>query len=150
MRSRRGFSFVELLVTMIFIGLLASIAVPRYSEMKLRATAASIIGDVHAIRVAAFTHYTEHGIFPPDAASGTPPAQLVANLPNGFSFDRTDYDYDWHVWSVTNGGNAETLVGITVSVADARLIPRLVLAAGAGYIPIVTPTQITFLVSRAS
>ena len=37
MRLRCGFSFVELLVTMIFIGLLASIVVPRYSEMKLRA-----------------------------------------------------------------------------------------------------------------
>jgi type II secretory pathway pseudopilin PulG len=150
MRRRRGFSFVELLVTMIFIGLLARLAVPRYGEMKRRAVAASIIGDVHAIRVAAFTHYTEHGTFPPDAAAGTLPAQLVANLPNGFSFDRVDYDYDWHVWTVANGGNTETLVGITVSVADPRLIARLVLAAGAGYIPIVTPTQITFLVSRAS
>ena len=150
MRRRRGFSFVELLVTMIFIGLLARLAVPRYGEMKRRAVAASIIGDVHAIRVAAFTHYTEHGTFPPDAAAGTLPAELVANLPNGFSFDRVDYDYDWHVWTVANGANTETLVGITVSVSDSRLIARLVLAAGAGYIPIVTPTQITFLVSRAS
>ena len=149
-RRRRGFSFVELLVTMIFIGLLARLAVPRYGEMKRRAVAASIIGDVHAIRIAAFTHYTEHGAFPPDAAAGTLPAELVANLPTGFSFHRPDYEYDWHVWTATNGGATETLVGITVSVSDSRLIARLVLAAGAGYIPIVTPTQITFLVSRAS
>jgi Tfp pilus assembly protein PilE len=150
MRVRRGFSFAELLVTMIFIGLLARLAVPRYSEMKVRATAASIMSDVHTIRLAAFTHYTEFGAFPPDAAAGTLPAQLVAGLPTGFSFVRPSHEYDWQVWTVANGSDVETLVGIMVSVTDPRLIPRLVLIAGAGYIPIVTPTQITFLVSRAS
>jgi prepilin-type N-terminal cleavage/methylation domain-containing protein len=151
MRPRRGFSFVELLVTMIVIGLLARLAVPRYGEMKRRATAAAIVGDVHTIRVAAFSYYTEHGTFPSDAAMGQLPTELVANLPAGFSFSRPDYSYDWHVWSATNGsGNTETLVGITVSVSDQRLVARLVLLAGAGYIPIVTPTQVTFLVSSQS
>jgi prepilin-type N-terminal cleavage/methylation domain-containing protein len=151
MRRRRGFSLVELLITMAFIGLLARIAVPRYGEMKRRAIAASILGDVHAIRISAFTYYTEHGAFPPDAGLGMLPAQLIENLPTGFSFDRIDYDYDWEVWSSTNGsGNTETLVGITVSVTDSRLAAQLVKTAGPGYIPIVTPTQVTFLVSSST
>ena len=151
MRRRRAFSIVELLITMALIGLLARIAVPRYGEMKRRAIAASIMGDVHAIRIAAFTHYTEHGTFPPDAGLGQLPAQLIDNLPNGFSFDRIDYDYDWEIWSTTNGsGNTETLVGITVLVTDSRLAAQLVKTAGPGYIPVVTPTQVTFLVSSAS
>ena len=151
MRSRRGFSFTELLLTMMLIGLLARIAIPKYREMKLRATAAAIIGDVHAIRVAAFTHHTEKGSFPPDESTGALPAALVSNLPEGFTFDRPDFDYHWHVWSTTNAaGDTETLVGITVLVSDARLATRLVIAAGAGYIPIVTPSQVTFLVSSTS
>lgn len=151
MRARRGFSLIELLITMAFIGLLARIAVPRYGEMKRRAIAASIMGDVHAIRIAAFTHYTEHGAFPPDAGAGQLPTQLVDNLPLGFTFDRPDYDYDWHVWTMTNGsGGQENLVGITVIVTDSRLAAQLVKSAGAGFIPIVTPTQVTFLVSSAS
>ena len=151
MRLRRGFSLMELLITMAFIGLLARIAIPRYGEMKRRAIAASIMGDVHAIRIAAFTHYTEHGAFPPDAGLGQLPTQLIDNLPNGFSFDRIDYDYDWEVWTSTNGsGNSETLVGITVLVTDSRLAAQLVKTAGPGYIPVVTPTQVTFLVSSAS
>jgi prepilin-type N-terminal cleavage/methylation domain-containing protein len=150
MRMRRAFSIIELLLTMAIIGILARFAVPRYSDMKRRAIAASILGDVHAIRIAAFTHYTEHGTFPPDAGVGQLPAQLVDNLPTGFSFNRVDYDYDWHVWTTTNGANTETLVGITVIVTDSRIAAQLVLTAGQGLIPIVTPTQVTFLVSSSS
>ena len=150
-RRRRGFSIVELLLTMAIIGLLARIAVPRYGEMKRRAIASAILGDVHAIRIAAFTYYTEHGTFPPDAGTGQLPTQLIDNLPLGFSFDKPDYDYDWHVWSQTNGsGGSETLVGITVLVTDSRLAAQLVRGAGSGYIPIITPTAVTFLVSSSS
>ena len=151
MRRRWGFSLMELLTTMAFIGLLARIAIPRYGEMKRRAIAASIMGDIHAIRIAAFTHYTENGAFPPDAGLGQLPSQLIDNLPAGFSFDRIDYDYDWDVWSTTNkAGNTETLVGITVVVTDSRIAAQLVKTAGPGYIPVVTPTQVTFLVSSVS
>lgn len=149
-RLRRAFSIIELLLTMAIIGLLARIAVPRYGEMKRRAIASAIMGDVHAIRIAAFTYYTEHGSFPPDAGSGQLPPELVNNLPTGFSFDHTDYDYDWHVWSqATSSGGSESLVGITVIVNDPRIATQLVLNAGSGYIPIITPTQVTFLVASA-
>jgi type II secretory pathway pseudopilin PulG len=135
---------------MAVIGLLAAIALPRLRDMKRKATAAAIIGDVHAIRIAAFSYYTEHGTFPPDAASATLPPQLVDNLPLGFSFDNVDYDYDWHIWSTSSGGSSETLIGISVMVTDPGLAAQLVQTAGAGYIPIVTPTQVTFLISSSS
>lgn len=153
MRLRKGFTIVELLVTMTIIGLLTQIAVPRYSDMKRRATAAAILGDVHAVRIAAFTHYTEAGSFPPNAAAGRVPPLLVPYLPSGFTFRRADFTYDWHVWNVTTGRGAsrvrERLVGITVVVQDPKLAAQLVKAAGAGFIPIVTATQVTFLVSAA-
>jgi prepilin-type N-terminal cleavage/methylation domain-containing protein len=148
-RLRRAFSIIELLLVMAIIGLLARIAVPRYGEMKRRAVAASIMGDVHAIRIAAFSYYTEHGSFPPDEASGVLPPSLVDNLPLGFKFSKADYEYDWHVWSQSVGPNTETLVGITVQVQDPRLAAQLVLSAGAGFIPIVTANTVTFLVSSS-
>ena len=151
MRMRRAFSIIELLLTMAIIGLLARIAIPRYGEMKRRAIASAIMGDVHTIRLASFTHYTEHGAFPADAGAGQVPTELVDGLPHGFSFHRPDYDYDFDIWNATNGsGNSETLVGITVIVSDPRLASQLVKMAGAGFIPIVTATQVTFLVTSAS
>lgn len=149
-RLRRAFSIIELLLVMAIIGLLARIAVPRYGEMKRRAVAASIMGDVHAIRIAAFSYYTEHGSFPPDEASGVLPPSLVDNLPLGFKFAKADYEYDWHIWTQSSGPNTETLVGITVVVQDPRLAAQLVLSAGAGFIPIVTANTVTFLVSSSS
>jgi prepilin-type N-terminal cleavage/methylation domain-containing protein len=146
MRMRRAFSIIELLLTMAIIGLLARIAVPRYGEMKRRAIASSIMSDVHMIRLASFTHYTEHGAFPSDAAIGQVPTELVDGLPLGFSFHKPDYDYDFDVWTASSG----TLVGITVVVADPRLATQLVKMAGAGFIPVVTATQVTFLVSSTS
>jgi len=150
MRRRRGFSVIELLITMVIIGLLAQIAVPRYTDMKRRAIAAAIMGDVHAVRIAAFTYYTENGSFPPDVGAGTLPPQLVDNLPTGFTFDRTDFDYDWHVWTIASGSGSETLVGITVICSDPKLAAQIVKTAGAGYVPIVAPNQVTLLVSSAS
>jgi prepilin-type N-terminal cleavage/methylation domain-containing protein len=150
MRRRRGFSIIELLLTMAIIGLLARIAVPRYGEMKRRAIAAAIIGDVHAIRIAAFSHYTETGAFPPASGSGSLPSELVDNLPTGFTFDRPDYDYEWHTWSATVGSNTESLVGVRVTINDARIAAQLVLNAGSGFIPVVSGNTVTFLVSSAS
>jgi type II secretory pathway pseudopilin PulG len=149
MTARRAFALVELLITMTLIGLLVRLAIPRYSDMKRRATAAAIMGDIHAIRIAAFTNYTETGSFPVDAANGELPSQLISNLPAGFSFDRTDFDYSWRAWTAVNAsGSTEALVGVTVRVNDPRLATRLVLGAGSGYLPLVTPNSVTFLLNN--
>lgn len=60
-RSRRlGFTFIELLVVMVVIGLLASIGVPRIRNMKERAYQATLRSDLGALRTAQEAYFVEH------------------------------------------------------------------------------------------
>jgi type II secretory pathway pseudopilin PulG len=150
-RSRAGFSFVEVLVVMIFIGLLARLAVPRYSDMKLRAKAAAVAGDVHAIRLAAFTHYTDKQTWPPDYGPGVVPSELADYLPGGFSFTRADFTYDFEQWTLSSGTpgdpQQEQMIGVAVIFNDARLADAVMRIAGRGYGPFRSGNRVTFLIT---
>jgi prepilin-type N-terminal cleavage/methylation domain-containing protein len=93
--NRRGFSFIELLVAMTIIGILANIAIPIIRNVKVKAEATQIIGDINVIRTAAYDYYAAHQAFPEGGAWGTPPRAMVPSLPNGFSFRRGDTQYVW-------------------------------------------------------
>lgn len=49
--SKKGFTLIEILVCMLVIGILAALAVPRYSASKNKAIAAVMIADLHSAAV---------------------------------------------------------------------------------------------------
>ena len=49
--NRRGFTLIELLTRMSIIGLLASIALPKYQNLRQRATAAEIVSNMRTLRL---------------------------------------------------------------------------------------------------
>ena len=61
-RSRRGFTFIELLVVIIVLGLLAALATLKYIDLKNRALTAQAAADMEAIRLAAYGAWYETGI----------------------------------------------------------------------------------------
>jgi prepilin-type N-terminal cleavage/methylation domain-containing protein len=128
---RRGFSLIELLTVMAVIGLLAAIGIPRYQEMKRRAYLASVASDFNAIRVAAYNYFADHSTYPPDGASGIPPAVLVPYLPQNFSFSGPRYTLDYDAWpSPLNP--SQMIIGVTVTAGDQELVNMIARSIRAG------------------
>jgi hypothetical protein len=141
-----------LVVTM--SGRVSRIAMRRVNEMRSRATAASIVGDVHAVRVAAYSYYAEAGAFPKIAANGKVPTELTNYLPKNFSFnDKSIGTYRWYVWTVTSGSGkkkvTETLVGVRVTPTDKKLINHLSKMSGTGFASLVTANDVTFMLGSS-
>ena len=131
---RRGFSLIELMTVMAVIGLLAALGIPRYREMKRRAYSASVASDFNAVRVAAYSYFADHATYPPDGASGVPPAVLVPYLPQNFSFSRPEYTLDYDVWP-SPFNPSQMIIGVTVTAGDQELvnmIARNIRAGGIG------------------
>jgi prepilin-type N-terminal cleavage/methylation domain-containing protein len=72
----RGFTLIELGITMIIVGVLAAMAAPRLSSAResaaLAATASSMSGFVTGVLV----YHADHRAYPPDATQGVFPAAL--------------------------------------------------------------------------
>lgn len=60
-RDRRGFTIVELLVVILIIGILVSIAIPRYSSTRDRALLASVRADVRNAETSEEAYFVDAG-----------------------------------------------------------------------------------------
>lgn len=118
-RGRAGFTFVELLVTITIVGLLSSIAVPKFRAMKQRAQATNVLGDLQVVRVAVLSYYADHRQFPDDAAAGTAPADMEKYLPLGFSFSRDTWSMDYDI--APGAGVNGDLVSVSAATLDEDL-----------------------------
>lgn len=64
LRSRRGFSLIELVIVVLILGIIAAIAVPRMSRGAKGAQDSSVASDLAILRNAIDLYNTEHGSFP--------------------------------------------------------------------------------------
>lgn len=119
---RSGFTFIELLMVVTIIGILAAIAIPKFRTVKRRATATQMAGDFDVVRHAAMSFYVDSGYFPAEAEAGATPQGLKSYLPTNFTFQRPDWTIDYENW----GSHAPTtktsvLVGVSFTTPDEQL-----------------------------
>jgi prepilin-type N-terminal cleavage/methylation domain-containing protein len=130
-RRRSGFTFIELLIVMVVIGLLAGLGLLKYMDLKHRAMSAQAIGDLEAIRLAGYSAWYETGTWPSEAGAGVVPAGLAPYLSSSFSFSRPDYTLDWENFVPPGGGpSAGMQLGVVLTSSNTRLTRTLALNLG--------------------
>lgn len=126
MRRRGGFTYIELLVVVIVLSILAGLAVLKYMDLKHRALSASATADLQAVRLAAYSAWYENGVWPGETGAGAVPPGLVQYLPSGFSFSKPEYTLDWDNFVPPGGGPTGAMqLGVVVTSPDARLMKAL-------------------------
>jgi type IV pilus assembly protein PilA len=70
MRSKRGFTLIELMIVVAIIGVLASIAIPAYRDYTIRAKMSEVLASFDAIAQGASEYHASMGFFP-DQSYGT-------------------------------------------------------------------------------
>lgn len=122
--ARAGFTLVEMLLVVAVVSILARIALPNFQEAAIRARAAAALGDVEVVRTAAANYHARTNAWPAEAAAGVVPSELVQDLPEGFSFERSGYELDWDRWTIPGGlpgTGAHTLLGVSITTDDELL-----------------------------
>ena len=121
-RRRAGFTLVEMVVVVAVVSIIARIALPNVQEAVIRARAVAALGDVEVVRTAAANYHARSNEWPAEAPPGVVPPELVAELPEGFTFDRGEYQLDWERWSLPDGipphSGAKTLIGVSIATPD--------------------------------
>ena len=146
MRNRRGFTLIELLVVTFLLGILASIALLKFMDMRNHAIAAQMSQELRAITVAVLNYHAGTETWPAEVGGGTVPPELNGLLPGQLagSFDRTQYLLDFE-----NFGPAapQIMIGVAVTSGDPKLFAIFVQYMGTQSPFFVAGNRMTYLIS---
>ena len=153
-RDRRGFSLIELLTALLIVATLVRISIPQVNRVLLRARAAAIIGDMNVIRAAATGYMGDYHVWPPDAGGGAIPSGMEQYLPDGFSFDKGEYQLDWENWILPGGlpkhPDTKVLLGVSVVTEDEYLAAALLGLLGDNWSRYTLGNNYTFIIEGIS
>src|SRR5438045_8258910 len=81
--TKRGFTLIELMIVVAIIGILAAIAIPKFSQLITKGNEANTKGNLGAIRSALSIYYGDsEGSYPTDTLNSlTLGARYMTNLP---------------------------------------------------------------------
>ena len=75
--KRRGFSFIELMIVVSIISVLAAIAVPNYVEAQVRTKVVRAKSDMRAVVISLEQYRLDNNVYPPAAELGNPSAAVA-------------------------------------------------------------------------
>ncbi len=67
-RHQNGFTLIEMLIVVVIIGIIAAIAIPKFSNTKEKAYDRAVISDIRRAQVAAEAYYADNMTYPASAS----------------------------------------------------------------------------------
>ncbi len=67
-RHQNGFTLVELLIVTVIIGVIAAIAIPKFTAAKQKAYDATVVSDINRAKLAAESYYADNLNYPASAS----------------------------------------------------------------------------------
>ena len=101
-KSRNGFTLIELIIVMVILGIMAAVAVPRYLDSISNAEEADEDAVISAIK-SGLTQYANNSLYESGRAEWpTNPFDALAEKPVGYSLDTDDANVDGE-WTFSGG-----------------------------------------------
>jgi Tfp pilus assembly protein FimT len=107
------------------LAIVANLALPWMQDHTMHARAATIASEMDAVRQASLKAYRRLSAWPAASPTGAIPAEVLANLPHGFSGAHSDHHLVWQHWTVADGHplglSDNEVVTVTAVTDDPRL-----------------------------
>lgn len=100
-RDRGGFTFIEVLIVSLIVGILAGLSIPYLGRAVDRAAAAKVVADARTVTLAVRQAIEEGDTLPATSDWGVPPAGLEEYLQENMTFTFRDAEYRYVKLPVT-------------------------------------------------
>jgi general secretion pathway protein G len=125
LKSRKGFTLIELMIVVSIIGILAAIAVPNYKMGIIKAREAVLRENLYGIRTSIDQYYADQGKFP-DTIDDMVAKKYLRSLPNDPFTTKSD-------WAITPPDQPSDGSKVEGSVSDVHSSSNLVGTNGTPY-----------------
>ena len=110
-KERNGFTLVEIMIVVVIIGILATLAMPAFQQVRVNAIATRFSNDIRTFQNAMEVYALEYGTYPADSGPGEAPDDFKAFLPGGFFENPTPIGGEWDL-DIEAGAGYTAAVGV--------------------------------------